>query len=268
MCQSIAKGGNRCSAHTRPAYLESLNNYIGKPGNTRTSGDYNDLFMNTRAFASTRKGQKEIQQDILAAEERKDSDTASILKDGLNYGRIILDKQEAIKKAVKKALDTVTIDKSLRDAIAQVQVAVALGFPAPTFVGSKYYSVYINDLGTGEGDEESQEFLGNYAAKELAEKALISYVKEQFNPQFPIGQQLLGKDFEIYWAARGPDGWIPGEKALDEETIYNYFTTWSHMGYLIKEHKIIGELKKESNYERSNLTIPDRSEFTYPHRSR
>lgn len=222
------------------------------------------MFSTAKAFASTKKGFNEIKEEVKKNREQKDSGLVSILEDALTYGAMALKQQQETENSVKQEVDQQR-DKTLADALTAVKAAVALGFPAPSFVGGKYYPAYIStsNYGSDEDLEHYPEFLGDYPTKELAEKAIVSYIKEKMNTKTPTGRQILGPDGEVYWTARGTDSWVAGEKASDEEIVRSYFSSASREGFLIQEKELVGELKPEVRFgERSNATVLER-DFTY-----
>lgn len=273
MCQSIAEGGKRCATHTRPAYQDSLRAFLATPDRELTTGKYHDMFSTAKAFASTKKGFGEVEQDIEKYKLENKSELTSVLEDALFYGKMALKQQKEIDDEIKQEL-TPRVDKTLADALTAVGAAVALGFPAPSFVGSKYYSVYVSTINYNYGesddhdeyDRDTQEFLGDYPTEELAKKALTTWIKEKMNTETPTGRQILGPDGEVYWVAKGETKWVAGEKATQEEIIHDYFSIEHSKGFLIQEKELVGVLKPEAKYgERREPRIPDRN-FIYHNR--
>ena len=236
MCQSVAEGGKRCAAHTRPSYLESLATFSDKNFRDRGIGDYEKLFTSTRLFASTPKGNREVKIDHDEATKKNDYDLARVLEDGLVYGLLALEKQREADKAAKNIVQDNLVDQNRANPLDAIKVAIALGYPAPSFVGGKYYSLYVSHPVS-----EDYDCLGDYPTRELANKGLIAYIKNKFG-SFPIGRQILADDGEIYWAKAGAEGYILGDQALEEEIIRNFFSSPYQAGYAIKERTLVGEL--------------------------
>ena len=274
MCESIAEGGYRCSAHTRPVYEKTRDTFLAKKGSARTSGDYFNMFADTKAFASTPKGNSEVNADIAKYEDivryrdGNNSDTVEIidiLKDALVYGDMSLKQHEEVEKAVKEAVAKQGNLVS-EDPFEVLKTAVALGLKnPPSFPGSKYFPLYISQINYDHDspDGTDQQFLGDYPTKELAEKALITWIKEKFSRKNRWGMQILDSQGDICWIVQGETDWAPGEKATDAEIVYHFFSLETDYGYFIDEKTLTGELQPEAKYgERSIRSVIEDSKFT------
>ena len=97
MCKSIAEGGQRCSAHTRPGYQAAILTWDS------TSGQIDDK-TNEKVilFATTKTGRIEMQADYeaLIVSEGEDSAKARWLKEALRRGE---HRKEATVKKIEKA---------------------------------------------------------------------------------------------------------------------------------------------------------------------
>lgn len=270
MCQSILEGGRRCATHTRPDYQGSLTTYLEKPSDKRTNGKYHNLFSTARAFASTKKGQREIANDAVKYYENKEFDVVYTLKDALAYGEMTLRRYAEADKEVKQIIASRT-QENLGDALDVVAAAIALGYPAPSFIGSKYYAVYASatsDSIREEQDEIDHEFLGDYPTRELAQEALVSWIKEKLYPTRANGSHILGVDGEVYWTTRGETSWVAGERATNEEVIYNYFSVNYGTAFLIQEKELIGQLNPETKRGQRKEASREVRDFTDLNRNR
>jgi hypothetical protein len=242
---------------------------LSKPSNKRTVGAYHDLFTHVRAFASTPKGYHEVEADLArhrannASKATNEYDLISVLEDALIYGEMILKQQAKAERATKEIISART-EPNVEDAISIIKTAIALGYPVPTFVGSKYFSVFIETI-SYDGDPNVIESLGDYPTEELAKNALVSWIKENFSRGIHSrGRHILGDDGDIHWSTRGETQWVAGERATNEETIHNYFSENSSQGFLIKEREILGDLIPEIIYgQRREAGRPEESSFTY-----
>ena len=274
MCESIAEGGYRCSAHTRPVYEKTRDTFLAKKGSERTSGDYFNMFADTKAFASTRKGNLEVKADIAKYEEivrYRDGDNSDtreiidILKDALVYGDMSLKQRAEVEQALKDAVARQG-NPVPEDPFEVLKTAVALGLKnPPSFAGSKYFPLYISQTNYDyESDDRTfQQFLGDYPTKELAEKALVAWVKEKFSPGNRRGNQILDSKGDVCWIVMGETDWAPGEKATDAEIVHHFFYLDRDYGYFIDEKTITGELQPETKYgERNIRSVIDDIKFT------
>ena len=177
MCQSIAEGGRRCAAHTRPKYLEARDHALNNsdPDYSLTHGPSWSGFSPTVIaklmdasldYASTPSGNVDILKDIKTYREYPNYDmVVGLLEVAQAKGLERLEEYKSIKSQVEELMNESNSSTALT-------VAATLGATVPAPVGS---SVFILTHTTYYDQDSSVEEIGVFPTRELAEEGLIKY---------------------------------------------------------------------------------------------
>lgn len=109
MCESLADGGRRCAAHTRPAYEAAMARLGGATDPTEQAEARATGTGEVAAFASTRSGRPEVEQAFVAAELARDHETAAWLATALRIGDAQAQAALEIKRVIRAERETVPL---------------------------------------------------------------------------------------------------------------------------------------------------------------
>ena len=220
MCESIAKGGRRCAAYTRPKYQEALDHALAN-----SLPDHGSHLVNWSGFspsiiaalmdasidyASTPSGNKDVLEDIRTYRPPNAYDydmVVGILEVAQAKGLERLTEFESIRNQVE------TLIKE-PDATKAITIATTLGASVPAPSGTTLYQVNITTYYDEDSDTQT---LGVWPTEELAKEGLVVYIVRQW---FELG---LGAP----WHDDHPEGHDfylddPKEQILWEEAKDNY----------------------------------------------
>jgi len=224
MCQSIAEGGRRCAAHTRPKYQEALMSGLsncmpdyGSHGVTWSgySPEVIAALMDASIdYASTPSGNDDVLKDI---DKYKESSDFNMVVGILEVAQAKGLERLAEYKSVKEQVETLVKEP---DATKVIVIATTLGAEVPAPVGTTLYQVNIT---TYYDEDSNTETIGVWPTEELAKDGLVVYIIRQW---FELG---LGAP----WHDDHPDGHSfylddPKEQILWEKAKDNYLNKKSN----------------------------------------
>ena len=177
MCQSIAEGGQRCAAHTRPKYLDAMSYALSDSLPNYSSGGVNwpgytpsvvsNLMDSALDHASTPSGNVDVLKDI---DKYKNESDFAMLVGILEVAQLKgLEKLEA-QKSIKAQIENLIREPDSSKALA---IASALGAEVPAPVGSSFYQVTHT---TYYQDDSSVDILGAWSTEELAKQGVADWI--------------------------------------------------------------------------------------------
>jgi hypothetical protein len=135
MCKSLAEGGMRCAAHTRPAFTRSLNSAVANPHDVDTISNLENAAI---AYAATPTGQKAVMAEARAQGNAGQMELASLLHAAAVRG-------EADYQASKEATRIIEQEERRSEALAW-----ATRVPEDPRAWAQYERLVMQDLNVDE----------------------------------------------------------------------------------------------------------------------